>query len=258
MSATTRPIRARPRDCPSDRASADGSEPGPERHRRLAVGDADDERHGVRVLRQLLAEQDPRAAKRVGERGLARERDPLEPPRRSGERRRERQRDRRLGDSAAERDERDLVAAAGRVLEQPEHDPLRLLDHPLGVHRPRVVDDEADRERRAVLAHLPPQVGRLDPDRRDRRASPPPAASRRPRRRSRAAAGEPVARVLALPVARERARATPGPRALDAVAREPRARRRRPRSRRAGRFPAHPSARPRPRGLRHRARFDFF
>ena len=79
-----------------------------------------------------------------------------------GRARREGKRNRSLGHASSEGDERDAVAAAGRVLEQPEHDALRLLDHALGVHRPGVVDHEADGERGAVLAHLASEILGLD------------------------------------------------------------------------------------------------
>ena len=95
---------------------------------------------------------------RVAERRLPAERDLLQPVPRPRAARRRRQRDRRLGQAALERDQRNLVAAPGRVLEQLEDDALHLLDHPLGVHRPAVVDHEADAERRAVLADLAAEI----------------------------------------------------------------------------------------------------
>src|SRR5581483_791224 len=78
-----------------------------------------------------------------------------------------------------------------------------------------------DRERRAVLADLPAQVGRLDPE---RRAAP---NSRRAQRRverhvDRMPRGKTMSRVLALAVRSERPCTAPRPGPLDAVALKPR------------------------------------
>ena len=212
----------------------------PQGHRRQTVADDHDERHRVRVPHQLAAEQEPRPSQRIRERRLAAQRNRLEAPPGKRDARRRRQRDRRLGHPAAERDQRDLVAAARRVLEQLEHHALHLLDHPLGVHRPAVVDDEADRERRAVLAGPCGGDRRRDLD----RARP---GRRGPHRRVErqvhvAGPREPVAEYFPAASADERACPTPRPCPFDRGRRGGGARTRRPGRRRPPRRPASPRA----------------
>jgi hypothetical protein len=155
--------RARLGDCVGD-----GSAARPERHRRNPVGDEHDQRNGVRVPDQLAPQEQPRAPQRVGERRLAAERDLLQAAARARAAAGRREHDRALRDPALESDERDLVPAPRRLVQEFEDDALHPLDHPFGVHRPAVVDDEADAERRAVLAHAAPQI--LGPHRQRRTA----------------------------------------------------------------------------------------
>src|SRR5262249_54818794 len=105
-----------------------------------------------------------------------------------------------------------------RAVEELEDDALHLLDHPLGVYRPAVVDDEADAERRAVLAHLAAEVSALHLHRCSGRAK-----HRRPHGRVErdvrvAGPGEPVPRGLAAATIHERPRAPAESSALQAVA----------------------------------------
>src|SRR5581483_567072 len=195
--------------------------PEAERHRRQPIGDCDHERHGIQALHQLTPQQQAGAAQRVRERRLAAQRDLLQPPPRTRAARRRRQHDRPLRDAALEGDERDLVTAPSRVLEQLEDDPLHLLDHPLRVHRPAVVDDEAHSVRRPVLAEPPAEVLRADPERPLARAYGCRAQRRVDRQVAIPPPGQPMPAVLAAPAPDERPRAPAHSRALETITAPP-------------------------------------
>jgi hypothetical protein len=104
-----------------------------------------------------------------------------------------------------------------RVFEQAESEAFHLLDHLLGVHGVAVVDDEADGERRSVLAHLTAEVFRRNSERSSSRAEGGCAQGRVEGDVAVAAPREPVARVLPLASPHERACPPPDRTALELV-----------------------------------------